>query len=134
MKREEWSKLTSSEEVFCRAGGRRRYNAMRQRRAEARREAMARALSPTDWLNPRGLSVALARAFGVSRQTAWRDLQQIFYGYREYNFVSPDGELLFTVIRTCQGGPIVGVFDADGNEIRGKARRAIIRRLPRYHG
>jgi len=83
-------------------------------------------------LNPRSLTVALAHTFGVSRQTAWRDLQRILGG-REYEFYS-NGELQFTVIRACQGGPIVGVFDADGNEIRGEARREIIRRLPRYHG
>ena len=107
---------------------------MRQRRAEARREAMAQALGPMAWLNPRGLAVVLAHAFGVSRQTAWRDLQQIFYGFREYNFIGPDGELLFTIYRAYSGGPIMGVFDPDGNEIRGDKRRNILRQVPRYHG
>ena len=93
MKPEKWSKLTSSEKVFRRAGGRRRYNAMRQRRAEARRQEMARVLGPMALLDPHGLSVALARAFGVSRQTAWRDLQRILGG-REYEFYS-NGELQF---------------------------------------
>ena len=93
MEREEWSKLTSSEEVFRRAGGRRRYNAMRQRRAEARRQEIARVLGPMALLSPHGLSVALARAFGVSRQTAWRDLQGIL-GRREYEVYS-NGEQQF---------------------------------------
>lgn len=106
---------------------------MRQRRAEARREAMAQALGPMAWIHPHGLPVVLAHAFGVSRQTAWRDLQQIFYGGREYNFYG-NGELMFTITRACQGGPIVDVFDPDGNEIRGDKRRNIIRQLPRYHG
>ena len=87
MRREEWSKLTSSEKIFRRAGIRRRYNVMRQRRAEACRQEMARFLGQMVLLKPHGLSVALARAFGVSSQTAWRDLQRIL-GRREYEFYS----------------------------------------------
>ena len=65
---------------------------------------MARVLGPMALLNPlipMGLSVALARAFGVSCQTAWRDLQRILGG-GEYEFYS-NGELQFRIIRACQG-------------------------------
>jgi hypothetical protein len=32
------------------------------------------------------------------------------------------------------GGRVLGVEDADGNEIRGELRRKIIKSLPRYSG
>ena len=59
-------------------------------------------------------TVALASAFGVSRQAGWRDLQQILYGPREYNFYS-NGEFRFTVYRAYPGGPVVSVTDPEGN-------------------
>jgi hypothetical protein len=79
------------------------------------------------------LSGSLARAFGVHRTTIWRDLRRILIP-PAYSFHGPDGELLFTLTRACQGGPVLSVEDADGNEIRGKARRDILKSLPRYHG
>ena len=124
-------------EMICRrAGGRRRYNAIRQRCAEQRRAAMAEVVNPMGVfaLLNRGLAPALARAFGVSRQTAWRDLQYILYGGQIYIFSDADGELLFTVTRAYSGGPILSVTDPDDNEICGAARRDILRRLPRYFG
>jgi len=42
------------------------------------------------------------------------------------------GELLFTITKVYPGGPILSVEDAEGNEIRGKRRRAILRILPRH--
>ena len=135
MQPHEWKRGTDSETARKRAGGRRRYNAMRQRRAKARRAAMDEVVGEIGvaaFVTP-GLAPALARAFGVSRQTAWRDLQQILYGPREHNFYG-NGELLFTIYRAYPGGPIVSLTDPDGNEIRGAVRRSILRQLPRYFG
>ena len=98
---------------------------------------MAKALEsmgPAAWLFNRGLAVAFARAFGVHRTTAWRDLQRILGFNRQFDFHGPDGKLLFSVTRACQGGPVVSVADPDGNEIHGAERRSILRRLSRYFG
>ena len=136
MKRYEWSSWTDAQTAQRRAGGRRRYNAMRQRQAEARRAAILKGLEDMGLeprFLPRGLTAFFAKAFGVHRTTIWRDLQRILYPPRECNFWQGD-KLLFTVSRACEGGPIVSVTDADGNEIRGAARREILRRLPRYIG
>jgi hypothetical protein len=74
--RTEWSEWTAPEEMIRRARGRARYNAMRKLAAALRRNAeleyvLARGLS---LLEP-GTAPRLARAFGVSRVTAWRDVQ-----------------------------------------------------------
>lgn len=130
----EWRCRTDWNAVCRRASGRRRYNAMRRERAETRREAMAEAidaLGPAAWFFRRGLAVILGAAFGVHRTTAWRDIQRILFP-PEYCFVGSDGEELFSVTRACQGGPILSITDPDGNEIRGAARRHILRQLPRY--
>jgi len=76
MKRCEWSSWTDGETVKRRAGGRRRYNAMRQRRAWRRRAAIDKWLCDHPWAGffPRGLPAALAPAFGVHPTTIWRDL------------------------------------------------------------
>ncbi len=116
-----------------RAGGRRRYNAMRQRRAWQRREAIAKWLCKHPWagLRPRGLPAALAPAFGVHPTTIWRDLQFILYGGSTCNYWRGD-DFLFSVRRAYPGGPILSVTDSGGYEIRGDARRRIIKSLPRY--
>jgi hypothetical protein len=75
----------------------------------------------------RGASLALAAAFGVHRTTAWRDLKWLIGSWTEYNFVGPDGELLFTVSCAYRGGPVVSVTDAAGYEIRGAERKRILR-------
>ena len=46
MKRYEWAGWTDKETVKRRAGGRRRYNAMRRRKTEARRGAITRTIGP----------------------------------------------------------------------------------------
>ena len=135
MKHNDWRNWTDAEAVKRRAGGRRRYNAMRRRRAKARRGAISEWLAenPTALFFNRGLPGALGRVFGVHPSTIWRDLQEILYGGQIYNF-RRDGELLFTITRACPGGRILSVTDADGNDIRGESRRAILRRMPRYYG
>jgi len=132
MKRYKWSKSTDSVTANRRAGGRRRYNAQRRRRAAARRTAIAEWLSenPFVMFRPRGLPEALAPAFGVHPTTIWRDLQFLLYGGRTINYYH-GGEFLFGVTREYLGGPVCSVQDADGKEIRGEARRRIVKSLPR---
>ena len=130
----EWQRQIDWNAVCRRAGGRRRYNAMRRRKADARRVAIAEVLDGLGLVAlfaRRGLSVRLAAALGVHRTTVWRDLQRIL-SPPECHFVNADGEELFSVTRACQGGPVVSVTDPEGNEIRGAARRQILRLLPRY--
>ncbi len=81
---------------------------------------------------PRGLAPKLAKQFGVHRTTIWRDLQFILYGPCECHVNNQYGEPLYTVYREYRGGPIVGMIDVDGNEIRGPERKRILRQLPRY--
>lgn len=60
------------------AGGRRRYNSMRQTRAAMRQAEMIHVLVDNDMsLLTRGTQAALARRFGVSDATASRDLNVI---------------------------------------------------------
>ena len=135
VKRQQWATWEKADTVKRRAGGRRRYNAERQRRVRQRRQAIAEWLSkhPARWLYTRGLPVALAPAFGVHPTTIWRDLQVLLYPPRACTFWR-NGELLFTVYRQYPGGPVVGLEDPDGNEIRRQERRRILHRLPRYVG
>ena len=77
------------------------------------------------------LSAVFFRAFGVHPTTALRDLQRLRWP-PQHDFVNHRGELLFSVTRACQGGPIESVTDPDGNEIRGAERRRIVRQMPRY--
>ena len=133
MERADWAAWERDETVKRRAGGRRRHNAERQRRAWERRQAIAEWLAenPAWWWFPRGVPGLLAPAFGVHPSTIWRDLQVLLYPPAACRCYS-NGELLFTVYRAYPGGPVVGLEDACGNEIRGEARRRIIRALPRY--
>ena len=135
MNRYEWGSGTDGGTVKRRAGGRRRYNAMRRRQAEARRLAIARWLcqQPGAGFFSRGLPAALAPAFGVHPTTIWRDLQYILYGGRTVNYYR-EGEFLYSVTRVYPGGPVLSVQDEDGNEICGEVRRRIVRSLPRYPG
>ena len=107
---------------------------MRQRRAEERRAMMERAIAGA-WVAAffgfRGFAPALGHAFGVHRSTAWRDLQRILGLGPSINFTR-EGEVLYTVDRACQGGPVVGVYDAQGWPIRGPERKRIVKNLPRY--
>ena len=135
MKRYEWASWTDTGTVNRRAAGRRRYNAMRQGRAWERRAAIDKWLCKHPWAAffARGLPAALAPAFGVHPSTIWRDLQCILYPPREHDFYR-NGELVFTIYRHYPGSPILSIQDPDGNEIRGEARRRIIRSLPRHFG
>ena len=135
MERYEWSNWTDPEMIKRRAGGRKRYNSERRRKADTRREALAEVISrnPLMPLMVRGSITALAGAFGVSPSTISRDLQYILFGGSVYNFVS-NGELLYSVTRAYPGGPILSITDAEGYEIQGQVRKEILRRLPRYFG
>ncbi len=135
MNRYDWNRWIDAEAAKRRAGGRRRCNAKRRRQADARRAQIAAWLDDNLGfvLFPRGLPAALAPAFGVHPSTIWRDLQLILRGGTIINLYRGD-ELLFSVTRAYPGGPVLSVTDADDNEIRGEARRSIIRGLPRYFG
>lgn len=135
MNRYEWKKTIGPDLARRRAGGRRRYNAKRRRRAEARRGAISNWLAenPTAAIFSRGLPAALAPAFGVHPSTIWRDLQWLLYGGSAVNFYSGDKHL-FSITRAYPGGPVLSVTGPEGQEIRGPARRSIIRSLPRYVG
>ena len=80
----------------------------------------------------RGITVALAAAFGVHRTTAWRDLKRIVGSRTEYTFHGPDDELLFTVSCAYRGGPVMSVTDAAGHEIRGANRRYALGQMRRF--
>jgi hypothetical protein len=78
----------SAREAQCRAGGRRRYNAARQRLADRRLNPLARQIAAVGDLEsalgsgerkplPRFLIPALAKALGVHRSTVWRDVQRL---------------------------------------------------------
>ena len=67
------NKLTS-EQVFKRAGGRRRYNLQRQEAAEARRGEVRRLLDLYG-RHRRGVQARIARELGVSRATISRDVE-----------------------------------------------------------
>ena len=135
MNRYDWNRWIDAEAAKRRAGGRRRYNAQRRRRADARREAIAELLEENiaAAFFSRGLPAALAPAFGVHPSTIWRDLQLLLRGGRIINVYSGD-EHLFSVTQAYSGGRFLSVTDPDGNKIRGKARKSIIRSLPRYFG
>lgn len=76
-----WQKMTSPENVYRRAGGRRKYNAARQRQAENRRVLVEwRFLQVAEEFlfsrkNPRGWQTRLADELGVSRMQIGRDFK-----------------------------------------------------------
>lgn len=122
-----WHSHIDPHRAYCRAGGRRRYNAERQRRADQRRVIVAGML----WqllFRKRGLIGALARHLGVHRSTIWRDVKRLTWPH-ETNYIDQQGNTLWTIQRAYRKGPILNVTDPDGNEIRGAARRDILRRL-----
>ena len=133
MDRYGWNTRTDRQIVNRRAGGRRRYKAERRRLAEARRNTIDRWLAEHPWaLLSRGLPAAFAPIFGVHPSTISRDLQ-FLRGGRTYDLWCGD-RFAMSVTRAYPGGPVLSVEDADGKEIRGRARRTIIRSLPRYFG
>jgi hypothetical protein len=81
MNTKDWSEWTDSRAVYRRAGGRRRYNAIRRLRAECRRVKLARLCLkyyPDYPPLARGLQTRLAAELGVSRSTISRDLAYLF--------------------------------------------------------
>ena len=97
MRRYEWNNWTDPETAKRRAGGRKRYNAQRQRKAEQRREIISEWLNknPMAFFFPRGVHGLLAPLFGVHPSTIWRDLQYIIFPPREYRLFC-NGELVCT--------------------------------------
>jgi hypothetical protein len=88
-----WHAVTSWNEVCRRAAGRRKYHSLRRMKADRRRIAVARRLNELRdaawqtfhqggtkriprWI-PFGAQTILAREFGVSRDTIWRDVRAI---------------------------------------------------------
>lgn len=123
--------MTDFGAVCRRAGGRRRYDAMRRRKAEARRKSMAEVLARGGvfHLGQHGLSSAVASAYGVHRATIRRDLSRVLGGGVCHNFTGADDEVLFTITCAYRGGPVLSVTDADDNEVHGAARKSILRRF-----
>ena len=70
-----WSTLTSPGECCARAGGRRRYNAVRAHRASLRRLQVLELLRTFG--GGHGAGVRIARALGVSAATISRDLVRL---------------------------------------------------------
>lgn len=70
-----WSAPTSKTEAYCRAGGRRAYNARRRQAKQQRRAWIICRLAgvPHFW----GLQKRLAAEFGVSKSTISRDFEAI---------------------------------------------------------
>jgi hypothetical protein len=66
-----WSVPVSAEEAAKRAGGRRRYNAVRRLKMVLRRKQVA------EWMMENGMdhgsTAQMAALFGVSRGTIWKD-------------------------------------------------------------
>lgn len=82
------------------------------------------------WFFQRGAAPVLAARFGVSRQTAWRDLQQLLHDPRTLT-ITDQGQVLYE-IQFFPGRVVVSVTDGDGNELLGRQRRNILRQYGRY--
>jgi hypothetical protein len=79
MQRAVWSESTSSQEAWTRAGGRARYNAIRQLRATVRRHQVAELLQAAGGISP-GVQARIAAKLGVHRSTISRDVRAILRG------------------------------------------------------
>ncbi len=83
MDRVAWSELTDPEIVARRAGGRRRYNAVRQFQRDLRRRALLeRCPSLLALISRTGAQQRLAAELGVSPSTLSRDVRAILAAYR----------------------------------------------------
>ena len=133
--RRKWSLRTDAEAVKKRAGGRRRYNAMRKREADFRRKKImyiaGQQPNPCVLIMSGSFKSYLANILGVHRTTIWRDVQRLMFP-SICDFYD-NGEFVYRITKACQGGPVVSVKDAEGNEIRGAARRYILKQVPRYY-
>lgn len=75
-----WSNPTDFETVRRRAGGRRKYNAVRQFQALMRQRDILELIKKNGGLgSPSSRQAALARQLGVSRSTVCRDFTKIFH-------------------------------------------------------
>jgi hypothetical protein len=77
-----WSEPTSTDEAHARAAGRRRYNALRQERAQLRRGRVAELALEYGGLHY-GVQASIARQLGVSEATICRDLRAILTPTRD---------------------------------------------------
>ena len=73
-----WSEWVSDNEAAARAGGRRRYNALRRDRALYRRIQVTERVLSDGWTY--GTQARIAEELGVSHSTISRDLKAIFPG------------------------------------------------------
>ena len=82
--RGEWGEWVSNGEAYARAGGRRRYNARRQFKADYRRYRLT-CLARQSGINPfrRGAQTTLARMLGVSRATVCRDIAVMLKAWQQ---------------------------------------------------
>ena len=126
--------------LFRVIGGRRRYNAERRRKAEARRERLYEWLDRSDlldlWGEPatRGAIKQAAQAFGVHPSTICRDVQRLNGVVTRFEAHGRDGAFLGRFERVCSGGPVGRMYGDCGRRRKGAARRAMLRRIPRYVG
>jgi DNA invertase Pin-like site-specific DNA recombinase len=74
-----WAQTVSAAEAAARAGGRRRYNSLRQFHAALRRGQVAELLEAAGGLVP-GVQSRIARHLGVHRSTISRDVAAILRG------------------------------------------------------
>ncbi len=74
-----WSAPTTPDVAARRAGGRRRYNAWRQQKAQHRRTILSHLLSVKGRLFEKGIQARLARELGVSRSTLCRDIRALLH-------------------------------------------------------
>lgn len=72
-----WTAPTTPDAVARRAGGRRRYNALRQQKAHYRRTILRELLFAKGKLFEPGIQARLARDLGVSRSTICRDMKAL---------------------------------------------------------
>lgn len=77
MSKVQWSAPTTPDVAHRRAGGRRRYNSVRQLEAHLRRQEVAHGLREYGWVH--GVQARLARELGVSESTISRDVAWLMY-------------------------------------------------------
>ncbi|QDU25896.1 hypothetical protein ETAA8_09680 [Anatilimnocola aggregata] len=71
----EWTDSISNDEARRRAGGRRRYNALRQFQADHRQMLVAKMIQASGFR--RGVQSEIARKLGVDRATISRDVKEL---------------------------------------------------------
>lgn len=79
-----WVDPVAEQSAACRAGGRRHYNAVRQRRAALRRVRVAELLVRATAFK-RGVQTTIARELNVSRATVCRDIRRLHLDWLAWN-------------------------------------------------